>query len=72
MSVPDLLGFMGLRKDPDAVCAGCGLELTAGLAVRDIDSNGDLADYHQGCAPSLLQGIDAQRLRRERRSRSVP
>jgi hypothetical protein len=42
------------------------------MAVRDIDSNGDLAHYHQGCAPSLRQRIDAQRLRRERRARSLP
>jgi hypothetical protein len=69
--VPDILRLTGWRKHPDAVCTGCGLELTAGLAVRDIDSNGDLGDYHQACAPSLLQGIDAQRLRRQRRARSL-
>ena len=72
MRVPDILGLSRLRKDPDPACAGCGLPLTAELVVRDIDANGDMADYHQGCAPSLLQGIDAQRLRRERRARSLP
>jgi hypothetical protein len=46
--------------------------MTAELTVRDIDANGDLADYHQACAPSLAGHIDAQRLGRERARRSVP
>jgi hypothetical protein len=48
----------------DQLCAGCGLPLDRGLQVRDIDSNGGLADYHQACAPSLAQRIDAGRLNR--------
>jgi len=55
-----------LRARRGKLCAGCGQPLTAELIVRDIDSAGDLADYHQGCAPSLVQGIAAQRLGRER------
>jgi hypothetical protein len=71
MAMPDILGLTGLRKHPDRACAGCGQALTAEFVVRDIDANGDLADYHQACAPSLLQGIDARR-KRERHARSVP
>ena len=72
MRVPELPLIGRLRKPAEPLCAGCQLPLTAGLTVRDIDANGDLADYHQGCAPSLLEGIDAQRLRRRRSTRSVP
>jgi hypothetical protein len=46
--------------------------LTAELIVRDIDANGDLADYHQACAPSLAGHIDAQRLGKERARRFLP
>jgi hypothetical protein len=59
--VPDILGLAGLRKQPDAVCAGCGRELTADLVVRDVDPNGDLAVYHQRCAPSLGASVSAPR-----------
>ena len=35
-----------LRNRDGRQCAGCGQPLTAELIVRDIDSAGDLADYH--------------------------
>jgi hypothetical protein len=68
--VPEFSVFARLRGRSYQLCAGCQLPLTAQLIVRDIDSNGDLADYHQACAPSLAGHIAAQRLGRERARRS--
>jgi hypothetical protein len=70
--VPEISIFARLRGGSDPLCAGCQLPMTAQLTVRDIDANGDLADYHQACAPSLAGHIDAQRLGRERARRSLP
>jgi hypothetical protein len=69
MDVPEFSVLARLRGRSDQLCAGCQLPLTAQLAVRDIDSNGDLAEYHQACAPSLAGHIGAQRLGRERARR---
>jgi len=69
--VPQFSVLARLRGRSDRLCAGCQLPLTGELIVRDIDSNGNLADYHQPCAPSLAGHIDAQRTGRERTRRSL-
>lgn len=70
--MPEFSAFARLRGGSDPLCASCQLPLTAELIVRDIDANGDLADYHQACAPSLAGHIDAQRLGKERARRFLP
>lgn len=70
--MPEFSVFARLRGGSDPLCAGCQLPMTAELTVRDIDGNGDLADYHQACAPSLAGHIEAQRLDRQRARRSLP
>jgi hypothetical protein len=70
--VPEFSIFARLRGHPERVCATCQLPLRAVLAVRDIDSNGDLADYHQACAPSIVGHVEAQRVRNERVRRFLP
>lgn len=70
--MPDFSRLMRLRGSTDPLCAGCQLPLTAELRVRDIDANGDLADYHQACAPSMAGHIEAQRLGRARTRRFAP
>jgi hypothetical protein len=72
MHVPEFSVFARLRGRSDPLCAGCQLPMTATLIVRDIDSNGDLADYHQACAPSMAGHIDAQRMGRDRARRVLP
>jgi hypothetical protein len=70
--VPEFSVLARLRGRSDRLCAGCQLPLTAELIVRDVDANGDLADYHQPCAPSLAGHIEARRVGRERDRRAQP